>query len=107
MEGRLQRRDGARGTFYGCSNRPYCGHTQNACPHCGTGLPVSADGSVRCLDCGQPVAECPRCDGWLQLKSGRHGPFLGCSNWPGCPHTQNVGPARPPLRPAPVPPRHP
>ncbi|WP_145683502.1 UvrD-helicase domain-containing protein [Azospirillum brasilense] len=107
VEGRLQRRDGERGTFYGCSNWPYCGHTQDACPHCGTGLPACADGGVRCLDCGQPVAGCPRCDGWLQLKRGRHGPFLGCSNWPGCSHTQNVGPARPLLRPAPVRPRHP
>ena len=55
VDGRLVRRNSAqnRSVFYGCSHYPYCEHTQPACPHCETGLPVKADGTFRCRDCGQ------------------------------------------------------
>ena len=44
-EDRLVRRESARnkGTFYGCSNWPYCDYTGRPCPGCGTGLPVRSD----------------------------------------------------------------
>jgi micrococcal nuclease len=29
------------------------------------------------------------CDGWLILRNGKHGSFLGCSNFPRCKHTRN------------------
>ena len=37
VQGHLVRRENAqnRGTFYGCSNWPYCEHTQPPCPACG------------------------------------------------------------------------
>ena len=76
--------------FYGCSHYPYCEHMQPACPHCATGLPVKTDGVVRCRDCGQTVEECPVCDGWLRTRTEKYGPFLGCSNWPGCDYTRNI-----------------
>ena len=90
-KGRLVPRtsEGGRG-FYGCSNYPYCGHTQPACPNCEQGLPVRDGETVRCPECGQQVAGCPRCDGWLGRKEGKHGPFLGCSNWPACEFTSAI-----------------
>ena len=76
------------GRFYGCSNYPYCEHTQPACPKCRQGLPVREGGTAICSKCGHSVQGCPQCDGWLQPKVGQYGPFLGCSNWPACVFTQ-------------------
>ena len=92
VDGRLVRRNNEqdRNVFYGCSHYPYCEHTQPACPHCGTGLPVKADGTLRCRDCSQTVEECPSCDGWLRTRAGKYGPFLGCSNYPDCDYTRNI-----------------
>lgn len=92
VEGRLERRDGARsgGVFYGCSNWPYCEHVERPCPACGKGLPVKSGGDFRCRDCGEPIEGCPACDGWLQARFGRYGRFLGCSNWPSCRYTRDV-----------------
>lgn len=89
-EGTLERREGPNGIFYGCSNWPYCGFTQSACPICSQGLPVKKDGQVACRECGQHVEGCPRCDGWLQKKNGKFGVFLGCSSWPSCNYTRNL-----------------
>ncbi len=92
VEGRLVRRENARNrsVFYGCSNWPYCKHRQPACPACGEGLPVAANGGFRCRDCRQQIEACPHCGGWLQTRIGRHGRFLGCSTWPECGYTRNV-----------------
>ncbi len=84
----VQRANESGGRFYGCSNYPYCEHTQPACPKCGQGLPVREGGTAICRECGNGVQGCPRCDGWLQSKAGQYGPFLGCSNWPACVFTQ-------------------
>ncbi len=91
QKGRLILRTSERGNrFYGCSNYPYCGRSEPACPHCGKGLPAR-DGTIgRCVTCGQRVEGCPRCDGWLGRKQGKHGPFQGCSNWPACEFTQAI-----------------
>jgi DNA helicase IV len=90
VEGQLERREGTKGTFYGCSNWPYCNFRQSACPQCSTGLPFRSNGEFICRDCGQHVESCPRCDGWLQEKNGKYGPFLGCSSWPNCKYTRNL-----------------
>ena len=93
VEGRLKRRKNARdsGIFYGCSNWPYCEHTQRPCPACGTGLLARADDAFRCRDCGQSIAKCPECDGWLETRTGKFGRFLGCANYPACGYTRNTG----------------
>lgn len=93
VRGRMERRENARnkGVFYGCSNYPYCEHKSSACPVCGEGLPVRTAGKIQCRDCGQIIESCPACDGWLQLKMGRYGRFHGCSNWPRCRYTRNLG----------------
>ena len=84
-KGRLVARTSESGrVFYGCSNYPYCRHTEPACPNCEQGLPVRERDTVRCTECGQEVAGCPVCDGWLARKEGTLGPFVGCSNWPAC-----------------------
>ena len=84
----VQRANESGGRFYGCSNYPYCEHTQPACPKCGQGLPVRDGETAICRECGHSVQGCPQCDGWLQPKAGQYEPFLGCSNWPACVFTQ-------------------
>ena len=93
VRGNLVRRENARtkGSFCGCSNWPYCQHSQPPCPVCGRGLPVEADGRYRCRDCGRVIEACPACGGWLHDRKGRYGRFLGCSNWPACDVTRNIG----------------
>ncbi|MDE0100836.1 MAG: UvrD-helicase domain-containing protein [Bryobacterales bacterium] len=92
VRGHLVRRENARnrGAFYGCSNWPYCEHTQAPCPACGRGLLVEAGSAFRCRDCGQRIEACPDCDGWLRIRMGRYGRFFACSNYPTCNYTRNV-----------------
>ena len=91
-EGRLERRENPRsgGTFYGCSNWPYCRLTRPPCPSCGVGLAVRTGDDQRCRDCGELLETCPDCDGWMETSMGRYGRFLGCSNWPDCGYTRNL-----------------
>ena len=102
-EGRVERRENPRdgSVFYGCSNWPYCEHRERPCPKCGTGLPVRSGGAFRCRDCGGSIESCPSCGGWLEMKMGKFGRFLGCSNYPACGYTRNLrrapsGPGKPP-----------
>ena len=91
-KGQLQRRENRRGggSFYGCTNWPLCEHTQRPCPACGKGLVTRSGDTFRCRDCNQDIWSCPRCDdGWLETRMGRHGRFLGCTNWPTCEFTRN------------------
>ena len=95
VEGRLKRRGNTRdGIFYGCSNWPYCRHRQRPCPACGKGQVARVDGALQCRDCGQPVTECPECEGWLETRLGRYGRFLGCTNYPACSYTRNIAKRR-------------
>ena len=90
--GRLVPRKGEdRRGFYGCSNYPYCEHTQPPCPNCKQGLPVRDGETFRCPACRHQVTDCPRCDGWLGRIEGKHGPFMGCSNWPACEFRWAIG----------------
>ena len=92
VTGLLVRREnsGDGSTFYGCSNRPYCDHTQQPCHACGQGLPVRTEGEYHCRDCGHPIEACPKCEGWLQTKRGEFGPFLRCSNRSACRYTRSI-----------------
>ena len=96
-DGRLERRENAsdKSAFYGCSNWPYCEHTRPACPKCLTGLPVRADDGFRCRDCRAPIEACPACPAGILLpRMGRRGRFLGCSRYPDCAYTRDLGRAR-------------
>ena len=90
--GRLRCRTSSKTGFsyYDCSHRPYCNYILSACPHCGIGFPVRSKDYYCCQHCGQQVRKCPACEGWLKVRNGKHGPFLGCSNWPNCNHTQQI-----------------
>lgn len=33
---------------------------------------------------------CPKCGAGLVMRSGKHGPFLGCSNYPDCDHVRSL-----------------
>lgn len=39
----------------------------------------------------QPIVDfgCPRCGGWLMLRQGPFGDFLGCSSYPECQYTES------------------
>ena len=95
-EGRLECRENSKsgGSFYGCSNFPYCEHLERPCPNCGIGLPVRTGEAFRCRDCGGAIEGCPACGGWLRSRMGKYGRFLGCSNWPECEYTRNLQPKR-------------
>ncbi len=92
VEGRLMQRENRQngGIFYGCSNYPYCEHRQRPCPACREGLPVKDRGEFRCHDCGQSLEACPDCDGWLEIRMGKYGRFLGCTSFPACGYTRNL-----------------
>ena len=92
VEGQLiQRENKQNGTiFYGCSNYPYCEHRQRPCPACGKGLPVKNHGKLQCRDCGQSIEACPNCDGWLEIRMGKYGRFLGCTSFPACNYTRDL-----------------
>ena len=92
VDGRLEQRENSKdgSIFYGCSHWPYCEHTQSPCPKCGNGLLVKAGENYHCRDCDQSIQRCPACDGWLQKKKGKRGPFLGCSKYPTCKYTQDT-----------------
>ena len=83
------------GSFWGCSNYPYCEHTEQACPHCNKGhLNPTTSNEIICDICEQSVERCPSngCSGWLQVRSGRNGNFLGCTEYfkSGCRYTRSI-----------------
>lgn len=40
---------------------------------------------------GMVIELCPRCGGELKKRSGKFGKFFGCSNFPQCRYTRNIG----------------
>ncbi len=44
---------------------------------------------------GEPEACCPQCGGKLRQRNGKYGPFMGCSNFPECRYTLDLGPGGP------------
>lgn len=89
IEGKLLARKSGDRTFYGCSNFPYCDHTEPACPRCSVGLLLRGAGGFNCSSCGHEVAECPRCHNWLAPRTGKYGDFLGCVSFPACDCTRD------------------
>ncbi len=91
IEGQMGLKSGPTGTFYGCSNFPYCNHTQSVCPSCNIGLFRKIDETFVCQECGHELEICPRCKkGQIRKKHGKNGLFFGCSNWPDCNYTRNI-----------------
>ena len=67
--------------FLSCSNWPDCKWSQQL-DEKGEPLP-EPEGT------GEP---CPECGSELVVKTGRFGPFVGCSNYPGCKHIKKEPP---------------
>lgn len=56
----------------------------------------SRENNVKLIgEIGNFLGSCPDCNtGTLVARNGRHGKFIGCSNYPKCRHTENVKVAR-------------
>ncbi|MGM0578334.1 MAG: UvrD-helicase domain-containing protein [Myxococcota bacterium] len=100
-EGRTIRQQESRydGHWWPCLNYPLCSGKLPRCPSCRSGGLVrmndGSQASFACTDCGGRFPPCPRCStGALVQRSGRHGPFLGCSEYrgdkSGCSYTSNL-----------------
>jgi DNA topoisomerase-1 len=91
-----------RGPFLGCSGYPKC---RNALPMDGKKKEAAAEGAEGAD--GKPAKakrapakprvkpqetdrDCPECGAKLVIRSGSRGPFLGCSKYPKCRHTEDV-----------------
>lgn len=82
------------------------------CPKCKTGnitLKINPDNKYKHLECSNndcdwkinrininkseidEIQLCPECDGVLSKRKGKRGDFYGCSNFPNCRYTQDVG----------------
>jgi len=86
---KLALRDGPYGRFWGCENYPLCDYKDDACRRCCAGLMQRAAGAaqVRCTQCGFEERVCPACGvGRMVNRTGRYGPFIGCSAYPRCRH---------------------
>ena len=92
IEGLLLRRENKKNksVFFGCSNYPYCEHRQQPCPVCREGLVIRGQEKCKCQDCGQSIETCPKCGGWLQIRMGKYGRFLGCTSFPTCKYTRKI-----------------
>jgi DNA helicase-4 len=90
-------RSGPSGNFYGCSHYPRCTRTEQACRRCQRGFLVPDPSGKQHLCnnplCGYSERACPRCGtGRLVERSGKKGPFLGCTNYygGGCKYTEDL-----------------
>ena len=79
----LGRRMSRRGPFIGCTGYPGCKYIQ---PRAGGGARASRPQP-------QPIERpCPECGKPLLIRTGRRGPFVGCSGYPKCRHTEGDAP---------------
>lgn len=69
--GKLVKRKGKFGEFFGCSNFPKCKFSMNSKPK----------NALKIFDSDD---KCPECGAKLVKINGRRGPFLGCSAFPKC-----------------------
>ncbi|HJN14584.1 MAG TPA: type I DNA topoisomerase [Armatimonadota bacterium] len=77
-------RRGRRGPFLGCSKYPKCRGTAQMDGTAGkASRPQPEPTGENCPDCGKP----------LLMRSGRRGPFVGCSGYPKCRFVQDAGEA--------------
>lgn len=82
--GRLVKREGSFGAFWGCANYPLCEGKAKECPRCHMGVLVAGREGFVCsrVACGKSFARCPACKvgAIVWRKSGIAG-FWGCTEW--------------------------
>lgn len=74
---------GRRDRFIGCTGYPECTYTRS----------LNGDGDEDKTDHAQEEVEgrtCPDCGHALNIKQGRYGKFIGCSNYPHCKHVESL-----------------
>ena len=93
--GEIILKNGKYGSFYQCSNYPYCDYTPRECPECRKGFLRKKSMVYRCSNdnCSFSADICPLChDGYLvKRKSRRSGePFFGCVKFPECEYIRHI-----------------
>ena len=79
---KLQKIWAKRKYFYGCSRYPDCDYTAAM-----ESLNFDKSQYADDFDWDQ---KCPKCEGEMQLRHGKFGPFLGCSKYPECKGIVNI-----------------
>jgi DNA topoisomerase I len=74
---------GKNGRFLACTNYPECKNTMN--------FTQGDKGEIRPEEKQTTDIPCPLCGKPMSLRQGRFGKFLGCTGYPECKHTINVG----------------
>ena len=74
---------GKNGRFLACTNYPACKNTMN--------FERGENGEIRPEEKQTTDIPCPLCGKPMSLRKGRYGQFLGCTGYPECKHTINVG----------------
>lgn len=86
--------EGRYGSFYSCSNYPYCQYRPPDCPKCENGFLIATEPSnYHCINdyCGFKAQVCPSCrEGYLYVQSGPYSDFVGCSNYPDCKYKEKL-----------------
>jgi DNA topoisomerase-1 len=101
-------RTSRRGPFLACSGYPKCRNTKSlgkvkggaegkspAASAAGSQAGSGATAAPRRAARAKPVEtdrDCPDCGSKLVIRKGSRGPFLGCSKYPKCKHTEDVPP---------------
>lgn len=75
---------GKNGRFLACTNYPECKNTKN--------FTQDDNGDIQPAQDAVTDIACPLCGKPMLARQGRFGKFLGCSGYPECRHTMNVGP---------------
>lgn len=76
---------GRFGKFYACSGYPDCKYKRPYLEN-SEGEAMSSEEVKELTD-----EKCPKCGAQLSVKQGRFGKFLGCSNYPECKFTKQIG----------------
>ncbi|QQS16408.1 MAG: topoisomerase DNA-binding C4 zinc finger domain-containing protein [Neisseriales bacterium] len=93
----MMEKKGDFGPFFGCSNYPICHFSTKPCFSCRIGFLINNEDQMKCdnADCQKIYEICPRCkSGALVERKGKHGLFLGCTNYftmDECSYSRNVG----------------
>lgn len=80
--GEIRPRSSTHGVFYGCHRFPICTYRERGCGSCrGLLLRVGQYRVCSNPNCDGVHLECPKCRAPMEHRSGRYGPFFGCSNF--------------------------
>ena len=90
--GWMVRRSSINGSFYGCSNYPFCFYTREICTECEKGVYLDKGYGLECSneECLFEPTSCDSCGSLLtdrNIISGRNGEFYKCFE---CKETQNL-----------------